>query len=104
MRKSGSAVLLLLGYANSVDAMSRVRRGDMGWGKIGARAWGGSFTGGISGRPVPSCPQDCNGRGTCNNGVCICNSGKSVGKLNFNILFHSIVEIIFRMVWSRLPK
>ena len=27
MRKSGSAVLLLLGYANSVDAMSRVRRG-----------------------------------------------------------------------------
>ena len=32
MRKSGSAVLLLLGYANSVDAMSRVRRGDMGWG------------------------------------------------------------------------
>ena len=28
MRKSGSAVLLLLGFANSVDAMSRVRRGD----------------------------------------------------------------------------
>ena len=27
MRKSGSAVLLLLGYANSVDAMTRVRRG-----------------------------------------------------------------------------
>jgi len=29
MRKSGSAVLLLLGYANSVDAMARVRRGSM---------------------------------------------------------------------------
>ena len=29
MRKSGSAVLLLLGYANSVDAMTRVRRGGM---------------------------------------------------------------------------
>ena len=33
MRKSGSAVILLLGYANSVDAMSRVRRGNMGWNK-----------------------------------------------------------------------
>ena len=32
MRKSGSAVILLLGYANSVDAMSRVRRGEMKWG------------------------------------------------------------------------
>ena len=31
MRKSGSAVLLLLGYANSVDAMSRVRRGWDDW-------------------------------------------------------------------------
>ena len=31
MRKSGSAVLLLLGYANSVDAMSRVRRGSWNW-------------------------------------------------------------------------
>ena len=29
MRKSGSAVLLLLGYANSVDAMTRVRRGNL---------------------------------------------------------------------------
>ena len=29
MRKSGSAVLLLLGYANSVNAMTRVRRGNL---------------------------------------------------------------------------
>ena len=39
MRKSGSAVLLLLGYANSVDAMSRVRRGSWDWfGKKSAAA------------------------------------------------------------------